>query len=303
MQSMFSGLRGMEAGDALEVSLGGGFSLVKTNPYLLSARDKMDMTGHEREESANVSRYLVYKHDTPPSTLKTYEEFYEEVKDNFFSGLMALQVLKPIMTLGIVFYGQFYDEAPDTPAVFSLRRIERRPPMEPGPWATQKPFDQELLKRVPDTIDRVQKIMKGPNAERRNAFILLQLGLEHFHPLVAGLLWVMGLDAIFDSGGREEFKKDLCDCLGENSLVFPDWHAQQRDWTVGAIAMDMYVLRNKLAHGVDLRKAAVDRNYPVNLTEKRALPDLSDKVPYALLLSEAACYLLCQVLQKEIVRT
>ncbi len=303
MQSMFSGLRGIEAGEAAEVSLGGGFSLMKTNEYLLSARDKMDMTGREWDESANVSRYLVYKHETPPFPPKTYEGTYEEIKDGFLSGLMALQVLKPIKTLGILFYGQFYDEALAAPAVFPLQRMERRPPMEPGPWACRKAFDQELLKRVPATIDSVQRIMKGPNAERRNAIILLQLGLEHFHPLVAGLLWVMGLEAIFDSGGKEKFKQKLCDCLGENALVFPDWHAQQRDWTVGAIAIDMYVLRNKLAHGADLRKAATDLKYPVNLTEKRTLPDSSDQVPYAVLLSEAACYLLCQVLQKELVRT
>jgi hypothetical protein len=303
MQSMFSGLHGVEVGEAAEVSLGGGFSLVRTNNYLLSARDKRTMTGDECQESANVSRYLVYKHETPASPPQTYEETYEEIKNTFSSGLMALQVLKPIRTLGIVFYGQFYDEAPGAPAVFSLQRIERRPPMVPGPWACRKAFDQEMLKRMPATIDRVQQIMKGPNAERRNAFILLQLGLEHFHPLVAGLLWVTGLEAIIDSGGKERFKQKLCDCLGENSLVFPDWDSQQRDWTVGAIAIDLYVLRNKLAHGADLRKAVSDAKYPVDLTEKRTLPGSSDQGPYSSLLSEAACYLLCQVLQKEIART
>src|SRR5438105_1685151 len=117
MQSMFSGLRGIEAGEAAEVPLGGGLSLVKTNNYLLSARDKLDMTAREWEESANVSRYLVYKHETLSSPSKIYEETYEEVKDKFFSGLMALQVLKPIRTLGIIFYGQFYDGAPGAPAV------------------------------------------------------------------------------------------------------------------------------------------------------------------------------------------
>jgi hypothetical protein len=215
---------------------------------------------------------------------------------------MALQLLKPIRTLGIVFYGHVYDEAASARAVFSLEGIERRPPMEPGSWAWRKPFDQELLKKVPATIESVQQIMKGPKAERRNALILLQLGLEHFHPLIAGLLWVTGLEAIFDSGGKANFKQKLCDCLGENTLVFPDWHPQQRGWTVGGIAIDLYVLRNKLAHGADLRKAASDPKYPVDLIEKRALPDSLDQVPYALLLSEAACYLLCQVLQKEIAR-
>lgn len=300
MQCMFSGVRGIEAGDAAEVSLGSGFSLVKPNDYLLSARTKHYMTGSEWEDSAKVSRYLVYRneHPFPPKT-------YEEIKNIFPCGLMAVQVLKPVRTLGIASYGEFlgYD-GPDSHAVFTLQSVERRPPMEPGPWAWRKPFDKELIKRVPAVIECIQQIMQGPNAERRNAFILLQLGLEHFHPLVAGLFWVMGLEAIFDSFGKEEFKKHLCACLGEDTLIFPDWHSQRAgpDLTVGKIAIDLYVLRNKLAHGADLRKAVSDPKYPVDLVEKRSVPGSSDPVPYALLLSEAACYLLCQVLQKEIVK-
>jgi len=288
---MFSGLRGIEAGDDAEVVLGSGFSLVKPNPYILSARDMSSMTGREYTDGSGVSRYLVYKHD-PPLPAKTYGE----VNNIFHSGMMAFQVLKPIRTLGLLFFGDY------TPTGgFSLQTIERRPPMEPGEWASRKTFDQELLKQLPATIEGVHKVMSGPSAEKRNAFTLLQLGLEHFHPLVAGLLWVTGLEAMFDSFGKEEFGKHLCSCLGENTRVFPDWHAERRDWTVGSIATHLYVLRNKLAHGADLRKAAVDPKFPVDLIEKRTLPGSSEEVPYALLLSEAACYLLCGVLQKEIV--
>jgi hypothetical protein len=68
-------------------------------------------------------------------------------------------------------------------------------------------FDDAMLARVPAMIDRIQPVMDGRNVEQKNALTLLQLGLEHFHPYIAGLLWVTGLEAIFDSGGREEFKK------------------------------------------------------------------------------------------------
>jgi hypothetical protein len=174
--------------------------------------------------------------------------------------------------------------------------------MNAWPWAWRKPFDSELIQRVPAIIKSIQRIMGGPNAEMKNAVILLQLGLEHFHHLVAGLFWVMGLEAIFDSWGKEQFRKNLCACLGENTLVFPNWNAQRPSLTVGDIAFDLYVLRSKLAHGADLRKAASDPQYPVDLIEKRILPNSSDPVPYAALLSEIACYLLCQVLQKEIAK-
>jgi hypothetical protein len=296
MQCIFSGVLGVEAGEAAELPLGSGFTLAKTNEYLLSAQFPHYMTGQEIKEGAEVLHYLVYKHDD--LNLQTAE--YEETRDIFSSGLMALQVLKPIRTLGLAFYGQHYERVDDGCAVFRLEAIERRPPMEPGPWAWKKRFDQEMLKRLPSAIESIRRIMSGPNAELRNAFILLQLGLEHFHPLVAGLFWVMGLEAIFNSGGRKDFKERLCAHLGENTLAFPDWHSQRWNWTVGTIAFDLYVLRSKLAHGVDLRKAASDPKYPVDLLKKQTLPDSSEPIPYHGLLSEVACYLLIQVLQKEI---
>ena len=306
MKCIFSGLHGVDAGDEPEVSLGSGFSLVRTNDYLLSARSKIDLSGREWDEHGGVNWYLVYKHEMPqgiaPSALLDYLTIgHEDIKEIFSNGLIALQVLKPIGTLGTLFYGEFYERESPAPPGFSLQTIERRPPMNPWPWAWRRPFNKELIQRVPAAINSIQRIMQGQVAEKKNAFILLQLGLEHFHHLVAGLFWVMGLEAIFDSWGKEDFRKNLCACLGENTLVFPDWHPAQRpNLTVGDVAFDLYVLRSKLAHGADLREAASDPKYPVDLIERRVLPSSSEPVPYALLLSEVACYLLCQVLQKEI---
>lgn len=291
---MFSGLRDVEVGDEAEVALGGGFSLVKPNECILSARDHSFMTEREFKDAARVSRYLVYKHE-PTVPGGTYEQILgraidcEAIKGVFHYGLMAIQVLKPVRTLGVLIHGEIHASG-----CFRLLHVELRPPMEPAPWALKKTFDRELLKSVPSTIKSIQQIMEGQSAERRNALFLLQLGLEHFHPLMAGLLWVMGLDAIFDSHGRNDFKKKLCGCLGASTRALPGWK------TVEEIAVPLYTLRSKLAHGVDLRKAASDPKYPVNLIEEHALPSSSERVPYALLLSEAASYLLCQVLQKEI---
>ena len=289
---MFSGLRDVEVGDDAEVGLDNGFSLVRPNEHLLLARDRLSMTGTEFADGASVSRYLVYKHKQPAPG-RTFEEIHKDIKAIFQCGLMALQVLKPVRTLGIVFYSDYTSAG-------KFQRIERRPPMEPGPWALRRSFDQALLEMVPSTIESIQRIMKGPSAERRNAFHLLQLGLEHFHPLIAGLLWVMGLEAIFDSRNRVEFKEKLCERLGPSTRVFPDWSAQQPNYTVGDIAAHLYTLRSKVAHGVDLRKAACDRKCPVDLLGMRTSRNPSESLPYALLLSEAACYLLCQVLRKEI---
>jgi hypothetical protein len=161
-------------------------------------------------------------------------------------------------------------------------------------------FRHDLLGEAPLAIKGVLGLVNGPSAERRNAFILLQLGLEHFHPLIAGSLWVTGLEAIFDSDNRNDFKKKLCDSLGSSTKAFPAWNANQPAYTIEDIAIHLYKLRSKVAHGVDLRKSASDPKYLVDLLEKHPLAHSFEEVPYALILSEAACYLLCQVLRKEI---
>jgi hypothetical protein len=79
MQSMFSGLRSVEANEIADVSLGSGFSLMKTNEYLLSARSKSHMTGAEWKEGAEVGSYLVYK-------AQTQSESYETTKREFEKG-------------------------------------------------------------------------------------------------------------------------------------------------------------------------------------------------------------------------
>jgi len=150
-------------------------------------------------------------------------------------------------------------------------------------------------------IAKVQTVMKSTNAERKNSIILLQLALEHMHPLIAGLLSVMGMEAMFDSSNRTDFRDKLCDCLGASTLAFPDWNSPtmpQPKYTVEELAIPLYMLRNKLAHGADLHKASVDKTTPVDLVKKVDLiPELEPRA-HAYLLSEVACYLHCQVLER-----
>ena len=271
------------AGDD-EIPLSEGLSLVRPNDQLLAYRRDWVQGQSEIQEEATASRYLVSKY---PSWILGTEAgaVRERGADRFYAGLMAIQVIRPIHTLGFVYRGQ---------------EIERRPPMQPGQWATLNEFDDAMLAQVPRMIDRIQPVMDGKNVELKNALTLLQLGLEQFHPYIAGLLWVTGLEAIFDSGGREALKKKLCDCLGAQTPAFPNWHSEPDapNYTVEELAIPLFTLRNKLAHGADLRTAVGDKNHPVDLTATVSLTEWSGSTKYALLLSEAACYLLCQVLQK-----
>jgi hypothetical protein len=271
-------------GDDERIPLSDGLSLVRPNDQLLAHRWDWAQGKGEMHQEAEATRYLVCEY--PQWVLgEEVGAAPERGANRFYAGLMAIQVIKPIRTLGFVYRHQ---------------AIERRPPIEPGQWASMNKFDDAMLARVPAMIDRIQPVMDGRSVEQKNALTLLQLGLEHFHPYIAGLLWVTGLEAIFDSGGKEAFKRNLCDCLGPQRLVFPNWHSKPDapTYTVEEIAIPLLVLRNKLAHGADLRTAATDKNHPVDFTKRVSLTQDSETVNYALLLSEAACYLLCEVLQK-----
>ncbi len=82
-------------------------------------------------------------------------------------------------------------------------------------------------------------------------------------------------------------------------MAFPDWHSNTDApaYTVEEISIPLYMLRNKLAHGADLRSAMNDKKFPVDFGKAGGVTEYGETVNYALLLSEAACYLLCQVLQ------
>jgi len=291
---VFTGLRSVDIGEEEVVALADGFALLKPNDFLLSARDHYRMNQREYDEAAKASRYLVHKRFTsifepegPPDT------------ETIQNGLVAFHIVKPVQTLGFTFHG--WERGGST---FNPELSEQRPPIVTGQWARLRRFDRDLLTQVPPMIKRVAAVMQGPDVELKNALIFLQLGLEinGYHQLIAGLLWVTGMEAILDSQGRNDFKTKLCRCLGPTSLVFPDWNRPTAPpaYTVEELAMPIYMLRNKLAHGADLRTAAADKTTPVDLIKKVALVDSLEPRSHALLLSEAACYLLCQVLQKTI---
>jgi hypothetical protein len=284
--TIHTALLGIASGGEDHIRLGDGLWLVRPNTQLLSHRwDWVQSQGEMQEEEERTSRYLVCEY---PSWIEGEDSAITQNRgmDRFYAGLIAIQIIKPIRTLGLIYR-------------HPQLQYEKRRPMEPGQWAMMNEFDDTMLAQIPGMIERIQPAINGKNVEQRNALTLLQLGLEHFHPYIAGLLWVTGLEAIFDSGGREEFKKKLCECLGQDTLAFPNWHSRPNapPYTVEEIAIPLFTLRNKLAHGADLRSAAKDPKHPVDFTRQMSLTQDTGDVNYAVLLSEAACHLLCQVLR------
>jgi hypothetical protein len=282
-ETIHTALLGIAGGGDDSIRLTDDLSLVRPNKRLLGHQDGWIQGQGEMQEEADATRYLVCEY---PQWVQGEElgSGLQRGTNRFYAGLMAIQVIKPIPTLGFIYRGI---------------QIERRHPIQPGQWAMENRFDDTMLAAVPAMIDRIQQVTDRASVEKRNALTLLQLGLEHFHPYIAGLLWVTGLEAMFNSRRREEFEQKLCDCLGPKTPAFPNWHSKPDapSHTVDEIAIPLYVLRSKLAHGADLRTAAKDKKHPVDLLSPVSLTQATETVK-ALLLSEAACYLLCQVLQK-----
>jgi hypothetical protein len=293
---IYTGIKHLYIGDEDEVPLADNLSLVKPTPFLLSGRIRDAMNKSEYEEAENASHYLVYSYENCPVVQSGHEA--KKSDEIFYGGLMAFQIIKPVSTLGFIYRGTDYGGDSIHAA------IEERRPMQAPEWASFKPFDRTFLNESIALIPRVQAALEGTSVPLINAITTLQLGMEiwSFHPYLAGLLWVMGMEAIFDSHNRIDFSNNLCNLLGSSTLVFPDWTELIRypTRTVQDVAFDLYVLRNKLAHGADLMSAANDKTNPVDLLKTVRIHEYSQDRPYSTLLSEAACYLLCRVIQKTI---
>jgi hypothetical protein len=290
----FTGLYNVDMGGRDEIDLGNGFFLSKPTPSLLSVRSRVDLSGIQYDEMGGLRRFLVHRQRLP----RVRGPEREKKINHFQNGLMALQVLKPLKTFGFIF--QACESGKDR---LNLEQLCARPPIYPAHWAGPRSFDTEFISQVPAVIKSILRVKREPAAEPKNAIDLLQLGLEHFHPLLKGLLCVMGLEAALGGRGRNDFRKRLCDCLGESTNIFPDWNSpfhQPPPYTVGQIAVDLFMLRNMIAHGINLREASQDKKTPVDLLKKVKLAEGLPGRTYCLLLSEAAIYLLCAVIRKKV---
>jgi hypothetical protein len=289
---IFTGLQNIDMVGQQEIKLTDRLALHKPNGLLLSCRDRNALGGRDFQQMESVSCFLLLRENGSPLRTPEREKYVSRLQN----ALMAFQIIKPISTYGFIFQAIQH-----VPAALNLERIERRLPMDPGLWAKRRTFDEALLSQVPGTIARVQNVMDGNDIRKKNAIYLFQLALEHYHPYVAALLAVAGMEAIFDCWGRKEFKQRLCNCLGASAHAFPDWNPPEvspKRFTVERLAVPLYTLRSKIAHGADLREAANDKSAPVDLLELVDLRSDFGKPTYAMLLCESSIYLLAQVLKK-----
>src|SRR5215469_13113032 len=192
-----TGLRIVDPGTCTDVSVGKDFTLRKdADSATLSALSRYEMNEREYSEVKDY-RYLMYKRTF------TYADDPAESRAACMEALrravMAFQIIKPLQTSGFTFLG-----TESSGGDFGLESIERRAPMDTGTWARMRHFDAGMLAQVPGVLAKIDKVMGGARTDPKNAITMLQLSLEHSqsHVLIAGLLAVMGMEAIFNSENR-----------------------------------------------------------------------------------------------------
>lgn len=297
-------LKGVGLEGESEISLSDGLFLARADAYHTTIERDIEYFFLSKVQAQDVrkAKWLLGLRQTQilgraadiPSTVEAFQD-----------ALMAFQIVKPIETYGLIFHGtQLSDGSAHLSGL-----TDRRWPMAVGQWAQLRVFDEPLLRQACKIVDEVRAIMKGSDIPKRNAVHSLQLALEHPHPYVSCLLAVMGMEAILDSCDRRDFESKLCGLLGANTLAFPDWNSpdfRPPKYSIKDLAVHLYTLRSKVAHGVDLRRAAADKHSPVDLLEFKEYITTpftnyeqgSDPVQYAQLLGEGSIYLLCRLLQR-----
>lgn len=161
-------------------------------------------------------------------------------------------------------------------------------------------FGCPLLKEVPKMTSKIETIMSGTDARKRNSIHLFQLALEHRHPAIQCLLAVSSIEAILESWKAPDFEKKLCDALGSTAPVFPDWnspHFPQPNYTVGELAFHLHKLRSKIVHGDDLRTAEDKSGHTIDFGRLKSFIEEERKPTFMQLLCESSICLTSQLLQ------
>jgi hypothetical protein len=285
-------LKGVSLQTQSDINLGDGFALSRCDDCLLAAREPQLIAPVQFREIEAADWFLVLR--TPQNAFQSADQL--TCVERLMDALITFQVIKPIETYGFIFSGIQLEGMN-----VQWQGTNIRWPMSSGRWSQLRAFDEPLLHEAKSLMSRVKAAFDGTRVAPKNALHLLQLALEHPHPYVACLLAVTGMEAVLDSRNRWDFESKLCDRLGSSTLAFPDWNSPGHGplkYAVGDLAVHLYTLRSKVAHGQDLTKAASDKHSPIDLLASREYLAEGDPVRYAQILCESSIYLLGRLLKE-----
>jgi hypothetical protein len=135
----------------------------------------------------------------------------------------------------------------------------------------------------------------------QNPILLLEHGQQITNVPLSTLFWVMGLDMLFMAGGDiNRFEDRISGFLGPDTLILPfsSITGQQPATRVKDVLRDLYELRNKLAHGLEIPKTPYRQKYLLLGDTSGASVLHGVDYSYLNLMHESALYLLCKSLRK-----
>ena len=134
-QLTFTGLRGVDLDSNTKIAFSDEFFLSTRTSQLAAVLDDSFWIGKAEKEidMKSVDSFFCLKSIRPLPT--------DREANRFQNALMALQILKPVPSIGYIFQGTAIGES-----YISVNHTERRPPMFAGEWSQLRPQLDRILK-------------------------------------------------------------------------------------------------------------------------------------------------------------
>jgi hypothetical protein len=176
-------------------------------------------------------------------------------------------------------------------------QIAQKPRMDTTVWAKMSGPYHSSLSEVKCVVRGVNAAFKGNVTRLVNPLYFLELGLEATNIHMRIFLWVTALDSLLMAGESHVFVERLGNLLDEDSFVFPPISGfEQPKYLVSDVAKDLYELRSKIAHGLEIPKKFT-RICGFKDTEEQDILGYDPSHQYRQILHESAFLLLVRALK------
>jgi hypothetical protein len=211
--------------------------------------------------------------------------------------MLGFQIWAPKGWSGLIVNSELMDDG--SRRVVTVARPE---PYAVSRWAQLLKIDDLAVNDLKALIAGTLSALESESVACRNPFQYFELGLQTAvnHMKAGALLWMIGLDALLAAQKDTVFSARLCRLLGKDTRVFPNDYAGRRPvYTVGSVALDIYHLRNQIAHGDRIRPEYMEKSeFQFEPPELRYLR--IGECSYQSVLYEGALFILCAALRSVI---
>ena len=268
----------------------GGISIRAGAPILWSLSCLKGFISEVDREKLDKTRYWLCASRPPKSRLEDVDDLYEAARQAMY----ALQIFHPSGAQNI--YLAFHPKPDGWDLIGSQR------PANMCSTIISRLTSAERRGLSSSTFDPiyagVSRAFERKIVRLQNPILLLEQGTQTGNPVLAMLMFVMGLDMLFMAGDKISFVKRVAGFLGLNSFVFPqissfDW---QPALNVGEIIGDLYDFRNIIAHGREIPKVPFREEHEMRRTTGELM--IYERRGYAETLTEAGLFVLTEVLRR-----